>query len=85
MFSSMLVEFLMGRRLRATRKRSLGLHETGPKVRTQMKLKRKARVNRSDTRTIRHALEQLSAKASVRKKGDEFVVEAEMEGSSTRE
>jgi hypothetical protein len=39
-----------------------------------MKLKLKARVNRSDARTIRHALEQLSAKGSVRKAGDEFVV-----------
>ncbi len=44
-----------------------------------MKLKLKASVNRSDARTIRHALEQLSAKGSVRKAGDEFVVEAEME------
>jgi hypothetical protein len=43
-----------------------------------MKLKLKARVNRSDARTIRHALEQLSAKGSVKKAGDEFVVEAEM-------
>jgi hypothetical protein len=50
-----------------------------------MKLKLKARVNRSDARTIRHALEQLSAKGSVRKTGDEFVVEAEMEGASARE
>jgi hypothetical protein len=41
-----------------------------------MKLKLKARVNRPDARTIRHALEQLSAKGSVRKAGDEFVVEA---------
>ena len=45
---------------------------------TPMKLKLKARVNRSDARTIRHALEQLSAKGSVKKAGDEFVVEAEM-------
>ena len=49
-----------------------------------MKLKLKARVNRSDARTIRHALEQLSAKGSVRKAGDDFVVEAEMEGASAR-
>ena len=39
----------------------------------------------SDARTIWHALEQLSAKGPVRKAGDEFVVEAEMEGASARE
>jgi len=50
-----------------------------------MKFKLKARVSRSDARTIRHALKQLSAKGSVRKAGDEFVVEAEMEGASARE
>ena len=50
-----------------------------------MKLRLKARVNRSDARTIRHVLKQLSAKGSVRKAGDEFVVEAEMEGASARE
>jgi hypothetical protein len=44
-----------------------------------MNFKLKARVNRSDAETIRQALEQLSAKGSVRKAGDEFVVEAEME------
>ena len=33
-----------------------------------MKLKLKARVNRSDARTIQHALEQLSAKGSVKGK-----------------
>jgi hypothetical protein len=38
-----------------------------------------------NSRTIRHALEQLSAKGCVRKADDEFVVEAEMEGASTRE
>src|ERR1022692_2887415 len=37
-----------------------------------MKLKLKVRINRPDARTIRHALEQLSAKGSVRKAGDEF-------------
>jgi hypothetical protein len=46
----------------------------------QIKLKLKARVNRSDAATIQHALEQLSSKGSIRKAGDEFVVEAEMEG-----
>jgi hypothetical protein len=50
-----------------------------------MKLNLKARVNRSDARTIRHAFEQLSAKGSVRKAGGEFVVEAEMERASARE
>ena len=50
-----------------------------------MKLKLKARVSRSDARTIRHALGQLSAKGSVRKAGDEFVVEAEMEGATAKE
>jgi hypothetical protein len=50
-----------------------------------MKLKLKARVNRLDARTIRHVLEQLSAKGSVGKAGDEFVVQTEMEGASARE
>ena len=50
-----------------------------------MKLKLMARVNRSDAQTIQHALEPLSAKGSVRKAGDEFVVEAEMEGANARE
>jgi hypothetical protein len=50
-----------------------------------MKLNLKARVNRSDAQTIRHALDQLSAKGSVRKEGDEFLVETEMEGASARE
>jgi len=35
--------------------------------------------------TIRHALEQLAAKGSSRKAGDEFIVAAEMEGASARE
>jgi len=45
----------------------------------------KARINRSAARTIRQALDQLAAKGSVRKDGDEFVVEAEMEGASAKE
>jgi hypothetical protein len=57
----------------------------GDEPATQMKLKLKARVNRSDAPTIRHALEQLSAQGSVRKEGDEFVVEAEAEGVSAKE
>jgi hypothetical protein len=36
-------------------------------------------------RTIRHALEQLFLKGSVRKAGDEFIVEADIEGASARE
>jgi hypothetical protein len=44
-----------------------------------------ARINRSDAETIRHALDQLAAKGSVKKEGDEFVVEAEMEGASAKE
>jgi len=43
-----------------------------------MKLRLKARVNRSDARTIRHVLGQLSAKGSVRKAGCEFGAEGEM-------
>jgi len=45
----------------------------------------KARDNRSDAQTIRLALGQLSAKGSVRKAGDEFVVEGEMDGPSAKE
>jgi len=51
----------------------------------QMKLKLKARINRSDSQTIRHALDQLAAKGSVKKKGDEFIAEAEMEGASAKD
>ncbi|MGC1650748.1 MAG: hypothetical protein WA741_33405 [Candidatus Sulfotelmatobacter sp.] len=47
-----------------------------------MKLKLQARINRSDARTIRQALDQLAAKGSVKREGDEFLVEAEMEGTS---
>lgn len=50
-----------------------------------MKFKLKARIDRSDARLIRGALEQLAAKGSVRKADDGFVVEAEMEGTSARE
>jgi hypothetical protein len=45
----------------------------------------KARINRSAAGTIRQALDQLAANGSVRKDGDEFVVEAEMEGASAKE
>ena len=45
----------------------------------------KARINRSDAGTIREALDQIAAKGSVSQEGDEFVVEAEMEGSNAKE
>jgi hypothetical protein len=35
--------------------------------------------------TIRHALEQLPATGSVKKAGDDFIVEAAMEGTNARE
>jgi hypothetical protein len=50
-----------------------------------MKLKLKARINRSDAQTIRQALDRLAAKGLVRKEGDEFIVEAETEGASAKE
>jgi hypothetical protein len=50
-----------------------------------MNFKLKARVSRSDARTIEHTLEQLAAKSSVRKASEEFIVEAEMEGASAKE
>ena len=40
---------------------------------------------RSDARTIQQALDQLAAKGAVRKDGDEFPVETEMEGDSAKE
>ncbi len=45
----------------------------------------KARINRPDARTIRQALDQLAAKSVLRKKGNESLVEAEMEGASAKE
>jgi len=50
-----------------------------------MNFKLQARINRSDAQTIRQALDQLAAKGSVRKEGDEFMVEAEMEGANAKE
>ena len=50
-----------------------------------MDFKLKARVNRSDAQTIRQALDQLAARGSVKKGGDEFLVEAEMEGATAKE
>jgi repressor of nif and glnA expression len=51
----------------------------------QLNFKLKARINRSDARTVRQVLDQLAAKGFVRKAGDEFIVEAEMEGAGARE
>jgi hypothetical protein len=50
-----------------------------------MTLKLKAIVRCSEAAIFRHALEQLPANGSVRKAGEEFIVEAEMEGASARE
>jgi hypothetical protein len=54
-------------------------------VATQMNFRLNARINRSDAETIRQALDQLAAKGSVRKGGDEFVVEPEMEGACAKD
>jgi hypothetical protein len=54
-------------------------------VRIHLNFKLKARINRSDAQMIRQALDQLSAKGSVKKDGEEFLVEAEMEGASARD
>jgi polysaccharide deacetylase 2 family uncharacterized protein YibQ len=50
-----------------------------------MNFKLKARINASGAQTIRHALGQLPAKGSLRREGDEFLVEAPMEGASAKE
>jgi hypothetical protein len=50
-----------------------------------MNFKLKARVSRFNARTIRHALEKLAAKDSVRKAAEEFILEAQMEGDSAKE
>jgi hypothetical protein len=50
-----------------------------------MNFKLKARINRSDEDTIQQALDQLAAKSSVWKEGDEFLVEAQMKGASAKE
>jgi hypothetical protein len=41
--------------------------------------------NRNRCQDDRHALEQLFLKGSVRKAGDEFIVEADVEGASAKE
>ena len=50
-----------------------------------MNFKLKARVSRSDARTIRQALDQLAAKGSVKEAAEGFVIEAELEGASAKE
>jgi hypothetical protein len=50
-----------------------------------MEFKLKARVSRSDARTIRHALDQLSAKAAVKRAAEDFIVEGKVEGASARQ
>jgi hypothetical protein len=50
-----------------------------------MRFKLKARINHRDDRTVRHALAQLAANGDVKKVGGEFVVYAEIEGSSAEE
>lgn len=50
-----------------------------------MEFKLNARVSRSDVRTIQRALDQLAAKGSVRKVGEDFIVEATMQGASAKE
>ena len=50
-----------------------------------MNFKLRGRINRSDARTIQLALDQLAGKGSLKKEGDEFIVEAEMEGASAKE
>jgi hypothetical protein len=47
--------------------------------------KLKARASSSNAQAIQPALEKLVTKGSVTKVGDEFMVEAEMEGTSAKE
>jgi hypothetical protein len=47
--------------------------------------KLKARVSSSNPRAIQPVLEALVTNGSVKKEGEEFVVEAEMEGTSAKE
>jgi hypothetical protein len=50
-----------------------------------MKFKLKARISRSEAETIQQALDQLAAQGTVTESGEDFLVEAEMEGASPRE
>lgn len=45
---------------------------------SKMNFKLKARVSRSDARTIQQALDQLAAKGSVKEAAEGFVIEAEL-------
>jgi hypothetical protein len=49
-----------------------------------MKFKLKALVSRSGDHTIRHALDQPAAEGGVEKAADDFMNEAEMEGTPQR-
>ena len=44
-----------------------------------------ARVSSSDPEGVRLILQRMITKGSVRKEGDEFIIEAEMEGGSAKE
>jgi len=50
-----------------------------------MNFKLRARVSRSDARTIQQSLDQLAAKGSVKEAAEGFVIEAELEGASAKE
>jgi len=50
-----------------------------------MKFKLQARISHADAETIWHALEQLAAKASVKRAGEDFSVQAEIEGATAKE
>ena len=52
---------------------------------SKMNFKLKARVSRSDARTIQQALDQLAAKGSVKEAAEGFVIEAELEGARAKE
>jgi hypothetical protein len=44
-----------------------------------------ARINRADAQTIRQALAELAARASITAEGDEFTIDAEVDGPSAKE
>lgn len=50
-----------------------------------MEFKLKARINRSEVPVIQQALKKLAARGTVKREGDEFLVEAKVEGSGARE
>lgn len=50
-----------------------------------MEFKLKARVSRSDDRTIRQALDQLAAKCAVEPAAGDFIVDGTIEGASAKE